>query len=347
MLIVAQRRPASDAKQQPSSRQCASSRATMLATAGHVAYPAAQQLARSGATSGATSRDQHGRDARPSCISCATSGATSRNDLCRAASSESATSMHRPQQDIRALALIPLLGNRGGSGSRLPARQRKNKFRAGRRSIQFKINHAMTIHRVFLGVTFLATRAWLRPVSRGKRHFTVGGGRLRQSGPQPEGRLLRQPALEGLTRSVWTDSPRQVGRNKFRRSAAAAAFERGEGAATFELGLGFIGYPRISASGESSTTIHRLLHASGSHPIPPPDDPKTNQYNQDLGLIHSTNGNHLESPNEGSSIDHQVLQVIQLDRVERQLVDPILSSNYMYYVLNQGIPALLCIGICI
>ncbi|KZV25564.1 F-box/kelch-repeat protein-like [Dorcoceras hygrometricum] len=33
---------------------------------------------------------------------------------------------------------------------------------------------------------------------------------------------------------------------------------------------------------------------------------RTNQYNQDLGLIHSTNGNHLESPNEGSSIDHQV-----------------------------------------
>ncbi|KZV29315.1 sucrose synthase [Dorcoceras hygrometricum] len=33
---------------------------------------------------------------------------------------------------------------------------------------------------------------------------------------------------------------------------------------------------------------------------------RTNQYNQDLGLIHSTDGNHLESPNEGSSIDHQV-----------------------------------------
>ncbi|KZV53555.1 ruvB-like 2 [Dorcoceras hygrometricum] len=30
----------------------------------------------------------------------------------------------------------------------------------------------------------------------------------------------------------------------------------------------------MSASGESSTTIHRLLHESGSHPIPPPDDPK-------------------------------------------------------------------------
>ncbi|KZV41258.1 hypothetical protein F511_41207 [Dorcoceras hygrometricum] len=34
---------------------------------------------------------------------------------------------------------------------------------------------------------------------------------------------------------------------------------------------------------------------------------RTNQYNQDLGLIHSTNGNHLESANEGSSIDHQLL----------------------------------------
>ncbi|KZV38088.1 lysosomal Pro-X carboxypeptidase-like [Dorcoceras hygrometricum] len=67
-----------------------------------------------------------------------------------------------------------------------------------------------------------------------------------------------------------------------------------------------IGYPRMSASGESSTTMLRLLHASRSHPIPPPDDSKTNQYNQDLEVIHSTNGNHLESPNEGSSIDHQV-----------------------------------------
>ncbi|KZV21380.1 hypothetical protein F511_23971 [Dorcoceras hygrometricum] len=77
-----------------------------------------------------------------------------------------------------------------------------------------------------------------------------------------------------------------------------------------------IGYPRMSASGESSTTMHRILHASGSHPNPTPYDPKvsmtfrvvrTNQYNQDLGLIHSTNGNHLESPKEGSSIDHQAL----------------------------------------
>ncbi|KZV23089.1 hypothetical protein F511_16319 [Dorcoceras hygrometricum] len=35
-----------------------------------------------------------------------------------------------------------------------------------------------------------------------------------------------------------------------------------------------IGYPCMTASGESSTTKHRLLHASGPHPIPPPNDPK-------------------------------------------------------------------------
>ncbi|KZV26594.1 WUSCHEL-related homeobox 9-like [Dorcoceras hygrometricum] len=38
-----------------------------------------------------------------------------------------------------------------------------------------------------------------------------------------------------------------------------------------------IGYPRMSASGESSTTMHRLLHTSGSHPIPTPYDPKYRQ----------------------------------------------------------------------
>ncbi|KZV23486.1 hypothetical protein F511_16842 [Dorcoceras hygrometricum] len=193
----------------------------------------------------------------------------------------------------------------------------------------------------------------------------------------------------------------------------------------------------MSASGESSTTMHRLLHASGSHPIPTPYDPKVsgstsedgdddqdierpkicktgkhcnrialhialplgldpgpwlattdrialaidhpnesriqylcdpqwfrdtasrgpttivapesqfrtcptnhdhigksrNQYNQDLGLIHSTNGNNLESPNEGSSIDHQEFSElagcsigsVQIAVRSNLLVDP--SSN--------------------
>ncbi|KZV50405.1 hypothetical protein F511_35248 [Dorcoceras hygrometricum] len=218
-----------------------------------------------------------------------------------------------------------MLGNRGGSGSRLPARQRKNKIGPGDDHCNSKTNHAMTIHRVFLGVTFLATRAWLRPVSRGNWNFTVGGGRLRQSGPRPKGRLLRQPALEGLTRSARTDSPRQVGRNKFRRERRRRRLLREERGRPLRARYGpfnpyipirsttigksrvakdpiamhtswrsnsdiasvldSIGYPRMSASGESSTTMHRLLHASRSHPIPPSNDP---------------------NPNEGSSIDHQV-----------------------------------------
>ncbi|KZV07030.1 hypothetical protein F511_45484 [Dorcoceras hygrometricum] len=35
-----------------------------------------------------------------------------------------------------------------------------------------------------------------------------------------------------------------------------------------------IGYPCMRASGESSTSKHRLLHALGPHPIPPPNNPK-------------------------------------------------------------------------
>ncbi|KZV44644.1 hypothetical protein F511_38320 [Dorcoceras hygrometricum] len=87
-----------------------------------------------------------------------------------------------------------LLGNRGGSGSRLPARQRKNKIRPG--NIQYNrittANYEPFIWR--LG-SYLA-------------------------GPRLEGRLLRQPALEGLTRSARTDSPRKTDRSKSDQSTA-------------------------------------------------------------------------------------------------------------------------------
>ncbi|KZV46839.1 hypothetical protein F511_30196 [Dorcoceras hygrometricum] len=73
--------------------------------------------------------------------------------------------------------------------------------------------------------------------------MTVGRGYLpAPEGPRPDVRLLRQPALEGLTRSARTDSPRRSGRNEFpaKRAATAAAwgggrrrlFERREAAAT-------------------------------------------------------------------------------------------------------------------
>ncbi|KZV50841.1 hypothetical protein F511_20995 [Dorcoceras hygrometricum] len=51
----------------------------------------------------------------------------------------------------------------------------------------------------------------------------MGGGRYRQSGPRPETGFILHPTLEGMTRSAGTDSPRRVGRNKFRRLEAAAA----------------------------------------------------------------------------------------------------------------------------
>ncbi|KZV32318.1 hypothetical protein F511_04026 [Dorcoceras hygrometricum] len=179
---------------------------------------------------------------------------------------------------------------------------------------------------------------------------------------------LQQAALEALTNSARTDSPRRIGRNEFRRleAAAAAAACVWRGGRRLALGIQLavgpqplrlrnhnsglaqrimvkrlatsphdplgitdsacknqlvvvsvqyglfnpyipirsttigksrvaidtiamhtswrsnsdiasvtsIGYPRMSASGESSTTMHRLLHASGSHPILTPYDPK-------------------------------------------------------------------------
>ncbi|KZV23546.1 hypothetical protein F511_02032 [Dorcoceras hygrometricum] len=56
-----------------------------------------------------------------------------------------------------------------------------------------------------------------------------------QSGPRPEPRLLRQAALEALTRSARTDSPRRTGRKQIsgedrRRSVGGGLFERREAA---------------------------------------------------------------------------------------------------------------------
>ncbi|KZV30065.1 hypothetical protein F511_06570 [Dorcoceras hygrometricum] len=45
----------------------------------------------------------------------------------------------------------------------------------------------------------------------------------RQSGPRPEVRILRQPALEGLKNSTRTESPRRGDRNKSDHEAAARA----------------------------------------------------------------------------------------------------------------------------
>ncbi|KZV26986.1 hypothetical protein F511_17099 [Dorcoceras hygrometricum] len=109
---------------------------------------------------------------------------------------------------------------------------------------------------------------------------TFRGGRRgdaavdRQSGPRLESRHLHHPALEGLTNSARIETPQRGGRNKSGKEAAAR------------------GWPTGGAWVGREERWAAVL--------------RTNQYNQDLRLIHSTNGNHLESPNEGSSIDHQV-----------------------------------------
>ncbi|KZV31430.1 Tau class glutathione S-transferase [Dorcoceras hygrometricum] len=197
------------------------------------------------------------------------------------------------------------------------------------------------------------------------RLFSVGYGRLRQSGPRPEMRLLlhRRILLVELARK---DFPA-----KRRRRKAAAAIEEGRGGYLL-LGIQLaVGPQPLRLRNHNSGLAHRImvkrLATSPHDPLGITDsacknqlvvvsvqyghfkpyipirsttigksrvakDPiamhtswrsnsdiasvtrvsmtfrvvRTNQYNQDLGLIHSTNGNHLESPNEGSSIDHQV-----------------------------------------
>ncbi|KZV21058.1 hypothetical protein F511_32370 [Dorcoceras hygrometricum] len=56
---------------------------------------------------------------------------------------------------------------------------------------------------------------------------------------------------------------------------------------------------------------------------------RTNQYNQDLGLIHSTNGNHLKSPKEGSSIDHQVTIYLHAQNIT------MFPTNEKWYIASQ------------
>ncbi|KZV51478.1 hypothetical protein F511_06946 [Dorcoceras hygrometricum] len=219
-------------------------------------------------------------------------------------------------------------------------------------------------------------------------------GRYRQSGPRPDTRLLCHPALEGVTRSARTDSPRRIGRKQFSGEEGGGGLREERGwrpRVGIQLAVGpqplrlrnhnsglahrimvkrlatsphdplgitdsscknqlvvvsvqygpfnpyipirsttigksrvaidpiamhtswrsnsdiasvtSIGYPRMSASGESSTTMHRLLHASGSHPIPTPYDPNTTK-TSDLSTRKMVTTWKVRT--EGSSIDHQV-----------------------------------------
>ncbi|KZV42894.1 hypothetical protein F511_14802 [Dorcoceras hygrometricum] len=232
------------------------------------------------------------------------------------------TIWHNCIDQIRTLALIPLLGNHGGSGSHLPARQRKNKIWPGDDQYNrlFTVGGGRSVNQIGQNNFRRAAAAAesggggdVRGGEEGRRPFGLGLGfvskviKLSRS-RTPKNPLLMLNTLSSVSvresRIQYLCDPQWFRDTASRGPTTIAAPE--SQFRTCPSDHDSIGYPRMSASGESSTTMHRLLHASGSHPIPPPNDPKTNQYNQDLGLIHSTNGNHLESPNEGSSIDHQV-----------------------------------------
>ncbi|KZV06844.1 hypothetical protein F511_45672 [Dorcoceras hygrometricum] len=63
---------------------------------------------------------------------------------------------------------------------------------------------------------------------------------------------------------------------------------------------------------------------------------RTNQYNQELGLIHSTNGNHFESPKEGSSIDHQVTIYLHAQNITMFPTNETWYFASQILVLNSG-----------
>ncbi|KZV55354.1 hypothetical protein F511_24671 [Dorcoceras hygrometricum] len=247
------------------------------------------------------------------------------------------------------------------------------------------------------------------------RLFSVDCGSLRQSGPRPDPRLLRQAALEALTRSARTDSPRRVGRKQIsgdngrrrrRRTAGGGGgvWRGGEGRLSLGIQLAVGPQPlwlRNHNSGPAQRIMVKRLATSPHDPLGITDsacknhsvvvsvqygpfnpyipirsttigksrvaiDPiamrtswrsnsdislnafrvvRTNQYNQDLGLIHSTNGNHLESPNEGSSIDHQgmgsthdstcdVATDIESDDSQMSCCELLIPDEYSWYPVH-------------
>ncbi|KZV16443.1 hypothetical protein F511_31017 [Dorcoceras hygrometricum] len=159
-----------------------------------------------------------------------------------------------------------VLGNRGGSGSRLPARQRKNKIRP--ENVQYN-SKSTTYYEPFIG-----------------RLGSYLAGDLRLAPTRITGRL----ALHGITDSACKNqlivvsvqygpfNPyipiRSTTIGKSRVAIDPIAMHTSWRSNSDIASVTSIGYPRMSASGESSTTMHRLLHASGSYPIPLPNDPK-------------------------------------------------------------------------
>ncbi|KZV40750.1 hypothetical protein F511_25602 [Dorcoceras hygrometricum] len=146
--------------------------------------------------------------------------------------------------------------------------------------------------------------------------------------------LLVQPD-EGISDLVvdrigvnYRNLPRRAGFLKHRLEPGTSASKPGGGTGSPTS----IGYPRMSASGESSTTMHRLLHASGSHPIPTPYDPNIGYPRMRASgessttkhrLLHASGSHPIPPPNDPNSLllpHHKHLAVGNLDQVFSSLI---------------------------
>ncbi|KZV21377.1 hypothetical protein F511_23968 [Dorcoceras hygrometricum] len=88
-------------------------------------------------------------------------------------------------------------------------------------------------HRLLSTAQRFARGRWTRPAIT-MRNQCAGAAAVDSSiRPRPEARLLRQPALEGLTRSTRMDSPRKTDRSKSDQLSAAAAAVKADGGGGF------------------------------------------------------------------------------------------------------------------
>ncbi|KZV39453.1 hypothetical protein F511_37207 [Dorcoceras hygrometricum] len=181
----------------------------------------------------------------------------------------------------------------------------------------------------------------------------------RQSGPRPDSIFLQSAYTRKLMDLARTETPLHDGRNKSgegRRveepTAARGGQEEKRGGWPIFLGYNqlvvvsvqydpfntyipirstTIGKSRVArdpialhTSWRSNSDITSVTRVSMTFRVV-----RTNQYNQDLRLIHSTNGNHLESPNEGISIDHQITIHLHAQNIT------IFPTNEIWYFASQ------------
>ncbi|KZV42293.1 DNA topoisomerase 3-alpha [Dorcoceras hygrometricum] len=198
------------------------------------------------------------------------------------------------------------VGDNGGSGSRFSGAQRKFKNCLGICSMHQY--NSIIIHRMFIeSLPFWRLGAWLQPESQGNWLLNCRRRDTASRGPTtivtPKSQFRTDPSDYGKAPSNIAHDPLGITDSACKNQLVVVSVQYGPfytyipirsttiGKSRVAIdpiamhtswrsnsditSVSSIGYPRIKASGESSTTKHRLLHASGPHPIPPPNDSNT------------------------------------------------------------------------